>query len=1108
MGLLYSKVSVSSMAIVIVKYLILCALIVHLCDCELFICPKPGSIPEPCTCDRNGTIGVTINCSGTNLAIVTLSLKSIRKPIDTLTLSSINVTTLSGPIFQDLTIYNLKVIQSNLTKIEPSTFESVKSTLRSLDLSDNKLTSLDDVIKTTELIHNLTRLNLSGNKINKISDKSFSKLKNLRELSLSSNGISKLSAASFSGLKDLESLDLSSNLLNKLERNAFKELKKIKNLDFSHNQVTELGRSDLTDLINLITFNCSHNQISKLGRSLLSRNSQLKEINLSHNQLKEIDSYLLKGVRFLKDINLQNNNITTIAKNAFSSTTRLRSLDLAYNQLAEVAQEVFKDLQYLDRLDLSHNQIKRIERASISKMYKVAIDLSYNSIEKIEPGSFLDVANVTTLDLSHNNISGIPNLAFENSDVTNLLLNHNFIVDSTKILISNLTGIKMLNLSHNQITDLNRKSLSTGKLYELETIDLSNNFIKDLTGSIFEKFQSIRELRLNNNKLRKIGFGAFGACPTLLKLDLSQNEITIVANGGLSSLISVRFIDVSYNRITKLFTIPISLNTLYLQHNRIDSITAGTFPSMNALLELYLDSNIIADLEPGSLANLLTLRLLSLRNNSLTSVPKAALQQLTSLSYLDLSSNDITRLEPRQFGSLPVVFELQLQSNKIDQIDDGAFEGLLQLIKLNLSDNSLKQLEPGVFRTCVSVRTLDLSNNKLNKLENKTHGILEDLLSLENFNVSHNLISFVNDRTFPRSPYIPYAIKNVDLSYNFIPTLTPIFDDGLWRVERLILRGNIINEIKANVLSNMTELRYLDLSSNQLRKLENVTFGVNTLNKLEYLSIAENKLADFNIEEVESMKSLKIFNASLNSISVIPSKSIVKMLRHGTQVYLHGNPISCDCEILSYLRWKIAKKAEQIITNGTLLEEDTTCAYPVERQGIALGKLKYKMFESCETNDSSKVSQGFNFDQEEQLNLRFKGFEKLRGRRNSIRVVWFVVRRDKDISGFKLSTISEDGKEVDSVNLSYDKRDHVYNNFKLGNGLRICVKAIDSMGKPDSEYSDCIDGQVRDVFAGFNRQHLSPKLIANHANQSQFTAHQFVIFFIVLVYFANSIDYL
>lgn len=137
---------------------------------------------------------------------------------------------------------------------------------------------------------------------------------------------------------------------------------------------------------------------------------------------------------------------------------------------------------------------------------QIAINLSHNNISSLEYKSFQALGNITELDLSHNQLSTVKSFVFEECDCTVFKLNHNLISNLSNIdIFANLTGLRMLNLSHNFITEINRKHFTTKKLYELDTIDLSYNNISELSGSVFEKFLSVRLINLTHNSLRKIG---------------------------------------------------------------------------------------------------------------------------------------------------------------------------------------------------------------------------------------------------------------------------------------------------------------------------------------------------------------------------------------------------------------------------------------------------------------------------------------------------------------------------------------------------------------------------------------------------------------------------
>lgn len=62
--------------------------------------------------------------------------------------------------------------------------------------------------------------------------------------------------------------------------------------------------------------------------------------------------------------------------------------------------------------------------------------------------------------------------------------------------------------------------------------------------------------------------------------------------------------------------------------------------------------------------------------------------------------------------------------------------------------------------------------------------------------MSHNKISFVTRKSFSSSPYIPYRLTDIDLSYNAIPVLTYDITFGTKKVKKLNISHNSINDIR------------------------------------------------------------------------------------------------------------------------------------------------------------------------------------------------------------------------------------------------------------------------------------------------------------------------
>jgi Leucine-rich repeat (LRR) protein len=760
---------------------------------------------------------VKLLCNEGNIADIFIALQSFTQPdktrpspqshnppqsilaIDEMVIDSApSMSRLFGPLLHGKTIRSFSVTRSNVSEISEDVFRDLTlvGSLSSLNFAENSFTSVPRAVTHFPEGNNLTHLSLARNQIVTIPPDTFKSLPNLTHLDLGSNLISTLSANSFAGLVSLEALLLEFNSLSKFERNLFKPIaRRLRVLDVSHNSFSKVGQSDFNELGQLTHLNMSHNQLQSLPRSSLARVSQLMYLDLAANQFTSVDSYLLRGVRFLRHFNASYNSISELSRGALKSITRIKQIDLSYNSLEEIPPDVFINLSWLDELYLGFNRITRIKSGAFDRLYKFAIDLQSNNLSVIESGAFLSCTNITLLNLYNNSVSYVGPLAFggtdqDVSDVTELNLSFNSLISLSNFsVLSNFTGLKLLNLSHNSISGhIDRRSsglLSQKRLYEVHTIDLSYNAINEISGHIFEKFASVRLINLTQNALLRIGSASFGNIPTILTLDLSHNNISEISSGAFIHLISLRELYLQDNKLKKVFAgVPFSLTDLHLQNNEIEEVSPGIFPFINSLLKLNLDSNRLVRIGAGALRHLRSLQSISLAHNEIVEIPREALQDCSfSLQNITLSHNRITLLDRQAFGQLPIVFHIQLQNNEIAQLRSLAFDGLLQLITLNMSSNRIAKLPYDTFNGLVSLQQLDLSHNMLVQVSENARNAdasstpstlsspFEPLLSVHTIDLSHNHISYVNDHSFPKSPWIPYKLTRVSLLNNPLEAL-------------------------------------------------------------------------------------------------------------------------------------------------------------------------------------------------------------------------------------------------------------------------------------------------------------------------------------------------
>lgn len=185
----------------------------------------------------------------------------------------------------------------------------------------------------------------------------------------------------------------------------------------------------------------------------------------------------------------------------------------------------------------------------------------------------------------------------------------------------------------------------------------------------------------------------------------------------------------------------------------------------------------------------------------------------------------------------------------------------------------------------------------LQKLDNRTHGLLDDCLSLEVINLSRNKFDFVRKKMFPHNPYIPYKLYEVDLSYNEIPVVTHEMTYGLKKLKKLDLSGNIINDIRNNVLGNLTDLQFLNISRNQLENLisKNPDSVLALPSNITEIDMSFNQLVVLPVEKIVKARKLRVLDVRNNRLTDFEPVLVKEIVSNGLDVYFDGNDLKCDC---------------------------------------------------------------------------------------------------------------------------------------------------------------------------------------------------------------------
>ncbi|NWR66133.1 LRC32 protein, partial [Bucorvus abyssinicus] len=357
------------------------------------------------------------------------------------------------------------------------------------------------------------------------------------------------------------------------------------------------------------------------------------------------------------------------------------------------------------------------------------------------------------------------------------------------------------------------KELGQGVKY----LELSDNFIQNLSGSYMPEVGQLEYLDMSFNKLEAVSATTLAQLPRLHALLLGSNHLdrNYVANGrALHLLRNIEVLDLSANNLEShmagwYISNLTGLRALDLSRNKMTRLPAGIFWSTPRLRKLDLSNNYIMEIEEGAFEALEELEVLNLALNSLHCISGFSLMQLR---VLNLSHNALEHFVSEE-GAEPYLLQvLDLSHNRLLYFPE--LPGAHYLTHLNLSNNLIASLLPGshhprefvllyeemarfnrTWHTAAGltrVADLDLSNNRLQLFP---FTLFHSLGSLHSLSLAMNCLQDVAGEplasgTEPsdRSPAL--SVRSLDLHDNAIRVLPHWFFQSLPQLETINLGSN------------------------------------------------------------------------------------------------------------------------------------------------------------------------------------------------------------------------------------------------------------------------------------------------------------------------------
>ncbi|KAK9882143.1 hypothetical protein WA026_019662 [Henosepilachna vigintioctopunctata] len=723
---------------------------------------------------------------------------------------------------------NFKEIYVNTLNLSHNSINSLNNFtnkhLRILDVSHNYLAELENIPLH---LKNLEYIDLSYNKIRKISNKFLSESSSLNFLNVAYNELIILDSqvniivAKNNNLTQYtitkfhrRSLDLSNNKING-KQHKIHITGNINSVDYSNNSLESLEFLKFDEQKDIIIL------------TLILKNNKLTKLNF-HNHHHLIIEFL----------DLSENNIEHIDGNTFQNFTLNGTLDLNKNKLRRLHSDLFSRLSSLLYLNLSFNPISYIDEGSFSDLIQLkSLDLSHCLINNLSKVIFKNLFNLSTLNLSNNIIKYLPAEIFENLNLKYLDISHNALKSLPNNIFSGLS-LNLLNIGYNEFTTFQRYTFNNSRIDDLI---LEGLIFHEIRHENFRGLHHLIFLNLSNNGVEKLHFNSFDSLINLEYLNLDNNSIELLPNKFLIN--------------------QVNLKTLSLRGNKISQIPLDIFSYQLKLEELAI--TIKGEILEKRFIKLIHLKQLNIVDSDITNIRNGSFRGLFRLRNISFANSNITKIEPGAFNGLRNVVNIDTKNlfKAIKTIGSNLFNGLFGLKFLNISNLNISSIENNAFVGLNSLEIMQLSQNKISNLPK--HAFI-GLKKLSILNLSYNNLTG-KQSTFPIGIFRDLEnLSELHLQHNRIIKFQIGEFSNLKNLKVLNLSHNHLSYLDRHLLFPLKNLRILNINSNYVIKYD-YTFIIKHLPMLKTIGIGTNK---WKCENLTSMlDQFQLFNIDYLSIS-------------------------------------------------------------------------------------------------------------------------------------------------------------------------------------------------------------------------------------------------
>lgn len=489
----------------------------------------------------------------------------------------------------------------------------------------------------------------------------------------------------------------------------------------SHNNFTQIPHDFFHQTLNIIELDFSYNFLERIESSAFNGASNLQRIHLSHNQIAFLADDAFTNLTRLQFVNLNGNQCHWI--DMFRNNKQMRHLLIANNPIFNFDCNHFLKMSAIT-VEISWQDIRYFQTNCLGNQFNVFLNHTNHS-DAILPAQREIYCNeqsfksIQQFSAGRNKFENIGKMlqCFGGSALKEIDLSGNFVGIINRTVFSRFTNLEWISLSDTilldfdfgmldaQHTKLERLDVSSNNLMNLhqpnairnfrqlkqfiaaecqlrnaieiisnlpaaiQYLDLSGNFIGQISSDTFQQLRHLHTLKLNRTQLSwPKEANPFEQCENLRILDISENPLADVDFRYLLATLR-NLTDFSAancqlkNAVHLIQFFSSELSHLDLSENHVGQLDANTFESLINLKTLSLSNVGLTSFDPKILRDQQQLRFLNISHNHLTEMVFDAMPK--SLVKLDIEWNDLTVIWDFDRVHLPALESVSISKNRL-----------------------------------------------------------------------------------------------------------------------------------------------------------------------------------------------------------------------------------------------------------------------------------------------------------------------------------------------------------------------------------------------------------------------------------------------------------